>query len=556
MGFVGFQNAATRLRWLLIAIVALAALPVFGLYLLRLNASGDVAIAEARELAVELAQRGADSHNNQVASARSLLETVASLPEVRRGGLGCDSTLAHIHKNAQWTSSIFLLDASGRGVCASKTGFKSTDFSDRGYYKDAVATRKFVLSEPIIGRVSRIPVVAMSVPLIGQNGEIGGVLVVGIELSWIQTLSDLARTKHDGAVLAINRDGALISRHQHKVRVGGVVEEPTAARDTLRRLAESRDPIVLIEDGEVSRIFGIARTRDDKLTIAVGFDRAAVLEPIRQRFWTDLYWLLAVAFGSALLALTIAEFSLLRGVRKLNNAALRLKAGKMGVRVELPQHVATELHELAASFNSMIAEFERLAYLDRLTGLPNRRYLERQLLRGERDADGLPKPEALLAIDLDGFKPVNDVHGHAMGDRVLAAVARRIAGVVDGRATVARLGGDEFVAVMQLNPHRELREQGRQLGEEIRKALHSPIEIDGITFPVGASVGLAIVPEDAETLAGALVAADAALYEAKRLGRNRVIDHAPPLAADGDEAQMLEGYWTSLDLIGHRNYNS
>lgn len=556
MRFVGFQNTATRLRWLLITIVALAALPVFGLYLLRLNASSDAALIEARELAVSLASRGAETQDNLIASAQTLVETISLLPEVRNRGAGCDSILARLNEHTAWASSIFLLDRGGRGVCSSMAGARGVDFSDRQYFKDAVATRKSVVGEPIIGRVTRIPVVAVAFPMVEQNGGIGGVLVLGIELSWIRTISAVARTKHDGAVLAINHDGALISRHQRNAEIGGVVEAKNGTGQMLRRLANAPGPYILLEDGDVERIFGIARTKDGKLTIAVGFDRAAVLEPIRQRFWSDLFWLLTVALGSVLLALTIAEFSVLRGVRKLNNTALRLKAGKMGVRVQLAPHVATELHELAASFNSMIAEFERLAYLDRLTGLPNRRYLERQLLRGERDADGVPMPEALLAIDLDGFKPVNDIHGHAMGDRVLAAVARRIAGVVDGRATVARLGGDEFVAVMQLKPHGDLREQGRAFGEEIREALRSPFEIDGITFLVGASIGLAVVPEDAETLAGALVAADAALYEAKRLGRNRVIDQSPSLAASGDEATVLEGYWTSLELIGLDNYNS
>ncbi|MBS4084695.1 MAG: sensor domain-containing diguanylate cyclase, partial [Rhizobiales bacterium] len=279
--------------------------------------------------------------------------------------------------------------------------------------------------------------------------------------------------------------------------------------------------------------------------------------PIRERFWVDLMWLLLVALGSAGLALTIAELSLLQGVRTLMNTALRLKAGRMGTRVTLSPRVATELHELAASFNSMIAEFERLAYLDRLTGLPNRRFLERQMLtRGsERDKRGNLIPEALLVIDLDGFKPVNDIFGHAMGDKVLTAVARRIAAVASDRATVARLGGDEFVALIALPGAVDPRASARAFGDEIRCALHEPVEIDGNKFPVGASIGLALVPQDAETLAGALVIADAALYEAKRSGRNRVIDQAPSLVSEGEEDQdgLLEGHWTGLDLIGYGN---
>jgi diguanylate cyclase (GGDEF)-like protein len=416
-----------------------------------------------------------------------------------------------------------------------------------------VRTGEFAISEAIIGRISKRPVVGTGLPIKNAIGQFTGVLVVGVELSWIPSLADAAFERYRGSVLAINRDGGLISRYQrNSQRVS--VSETGASDETLRKLTRAESPVLEIEEDGVERIYGVAHVNDMQLTVAVSFEREAVLASIRQHFWVDLLWLLLVAAGSAGLALTVAEFSVLRGVRTLNNTALRLKAGRMGTRVNLSPRVATELHELAASFNSMIAEFERLAYLDRLTGLPNRRFLERQMLsRGtERDKRGNLIPEALLAIDLDGFKPVNDIFGHAMGDKVLTAVARRIAAVASDRATVARLGGDEFVALIALPGAIDPRASARAFGDEIRLALSEPVVIDGNKFPVGASVGVAVVPEDAETLAGALVIADAALYEAKRLGRNRVIDQAPSLASEGhaDHDGLLEGHWTGLDLIG------
>jgi diguanylate cyclase (GGDEF)-like protein len=238
-------------------------------------------------------------------------------------------------------------------------------------------------------------------------------------------------------------------------------------------------------------------------------------------------------------------------MRALKTAALRLKAGKMGLRVKLPAVVAAELHELAATYNAMTAEFERFAYLDRLTGLPNRRYLE--LYLSERNERGTLAPthhQAVLAIDLDGFKPVNDSHGHAVGDKVLAAIARRIASVLDERGILARVGGDEFVVIWPLGETDD-RNTARAFGEEIRTALERPIELDGVTFPVGCSIGIALVPDDAKSLAGALVVADAALYEAKRAGRNRVIDNAPPLAPEAiAQTEARRPHWLSLRLSG------
>lgn len=553
----GFQRGPARLRWLLIAIVALAALPVFALYLARLNASSEQALQQAREFAASLAQSAANQQHNILLNARGLSEAIKHIPAITHRS-DCDGLLSSINDKASWASSIFLLDKSGVGICGSRQPARGMNFADRDYFKEAMRTGMFTVSAAIIGRVSKQPVVAMATPIRSATGEITNIVVVGVEINWLPSVANAAQQRYQGLVLVMNRDRGLVSRYVRNSGVTSVVETGTSDA-TLQRLVTAAVPVLEFHDEGIDRIYGVAHVKDMQLTVAVSLDRNVVLGPIQQRFWIDLAWLLLVAAGSIGLALTVAEFSVLRGVRTLNATALRLKAGRMGTRVHLSPRVASELHDLAASFNSMIAEFERLAYLDRLTGLPNRRYLERQMLtRGtERDKRGNLIPEALLAIDLDGFKPVNDVFGHAMGDKVLAAVARRIAAVASDRAMVARLGGDEFVALIALPGAADPRASARAFGDEIRNALREPVDIEGNLLPVGASIGVAVVPEDAETLAGALAIADAALYEAKRTGRNRVVDQAPSLVSDGmpDNDDLLEGHWTGLDLIGYGRNN-
>ena len=178
----------------------------------------------------------------------------------------------------------------------------------------------------------------------------------------------------------------------------------------------------------------------------------------------------------------------------------------------------------------MAGNLEGWAYRDGLPAPPNRRYLERMLNSHQWPVEH--ERQAVLAIDLDSFKPVNDTYGHAMGDRVLAAAARGIAMTVDERGMLTRLGGDEFIAVIQLPPIGDHREFARSIAEEIRDAMEKVFVVDGISVDIGCSVGLALVPDDATSLAGAVVVADAALYEAKRAGRNRVIENAPQLASE------------------------
>ncbi len=159
------------------------------------------------------------------------------------------------------------------------------------------------------------------------------------------------------------------------------------------------------------------------------------------------------------------------------------------------------------------AELARLALFDPLTALPNRRYLEDNCsevidtgpIRGPRSHSGL------LFIDLDGFKLINDRHGHKAGDAVLKIVGERICSQVRSGDTVARWGGDELVVVV---PESNFDDLG-QLSQRLRQVVEQPIEFDGLALQVGASIGWALPPEDGGSLRELLKVADQRMYEQK-----------------------------------------
>ena len=157
-----------------------------------------------------------------------------------------------------------------------------------------------------------------------------------------------------------------------------------------------------------------------------------------------------------------------------------------------------------------LALHRREALTDDLTGLPNRRALFRELevltAAGERSSRRL----ALLQLDLDGFKELNDTLGHAAGDDLLVAVSRRLEAVVPG--TLARLGGDEFAALVPEG------HDARKVADAIGDALHAPLDIDGVGVAINASVGIAHFPQDAQDARELARRADVAMYDAKRLG--------------------------------------
>jgi diguanylate cyclase (GGDEF)-like protein/PAS domain S-box-containing protein len=161
--------------------------------------------------------------------------------------------------------------------------------------------------------------------------------------------------------------------------------------------------------------------------------------------------------------------------------------------------------------------FTRLSLHDGLTGLPGRALYMDRLRQAIVQAERRGERVAVYFIDLDRFKDVNDVHGHEVGDVVLAMAAKRIAGCVRRSDTVARLGGDEFVAVTP-----GIGEPGNAaaIAAKMVSALAEPFEVRGAVCRLGGSVGVAFYPDDATRGGELLRLADAAMYAAKKAGRN------------------------------------
>jgi diguanylate cyclase (GGDEF)-like protein len=161
-------------------------------------------------------------------------------------------------------------------------------------------------------------------------------------------------------------------------------------------------------------------------------------------------------------------------------------------------------------------KLSRLARRDALTGLPNRLHLQRLLPRLLGRATRERSRVALLYIDLDHFKNINDSLGHGIGDRLLESVARRLRLSVAGHDLVVRMGGDEFVVVATALPGVSVIDA---IAVRVRKELSVPVEIDGMSLSVSPSIGISVFPDDGSTPEELLKHADIALYQAKDHGR-------------------------------------
>ena len=202
--------------------------------------------------------------------------------------------------------------------------------------------------------------------------------------------------------------------------------------------------------------------------------------------------------------------------------------------------------EVLSSRSEIIAERERaldaerrahtLAYHDPLTGLPNRRALADHVETLTTEPAGLDGV-ALLIVDLDHFKSINDVHGHPSGDAVLRSVASRLDDLVGQEARAFRLGGDEFAIVA---PIRGDRDSPRKMARRIVHGMAEPFRTGDLLHHIGASVGISVFPSDAHDRETLMRRADIALYRAKEAGRGQHRSFEPVMDADIKRRSALE----------------
>ena len=165
---------------------------------------------------------------------------------------------------------------------------------------------------------------------------------------------------------------------------------------------------------------------------------------------------------------------------------------------------------------------QHLAHFDPLTGLPNRLVLEERLSEALEQARISATRVALVFVDLNGFKAINDHYGHAAGDRVLITTATRLKKILRSTDTVARIGGDEFVVILQGLPQgNSLQDEARSICQKIFVELSPPVTIGNDQRHIGTSLGVAVFPDHAPSMDRLIHIADLAMYEAKRSGNNQ-----------------------------------
>lgn len=466
---------------------------------------------------VMLARQVAAELDRELAGIESGLRVLATSGDLIGGDLVAFHARASDALASQIVQNYVLIDRQGRQVMNTRRP-PGTPLPATG--TPAVLARIFdegapALSDLFIGPVANEPLVALGVPVF-RDGEIAYALAMGMKPAVIAAIVERQKPPPDWTISVVDGTGEIVAATAFP---GGGRSHP-ALREAIAAAREGLLEVRANDGGIV--ITSFTRSSAWQWSVTVGVPKA-VLE--RRLFWV----VFRVGFGSIAalgLGLWLAAGIVRRvtaSVRDLNDAALALARGEP---VTLPKVQLAEAEAVSAALleaSRTMATVQRQAHHDPLTGLANRTLFEESFARQLALSERIGTPFAVLAIDLDEFKTVNDQHGHAAGDAVLRIAAERIVATVRASDVVARMGGDEF-SVLLADADRE---DAVQTAERLVTVLSQPYA--GVNAAVSASVGIAIYHAEGKP-ADLLDTADRALYRAKGAGKKRAVLGVEPPA--------------------------
>ena len=434
-------------------------------------------------------------------------------------------------------------------------GRRGASLEDRAYFREIMAGARQAISHPLVGRFVQRPAVILAVPLKDAQGLPGGMLVGTLLLSDPDLFSHLEKLKlgKTGYFNVVSPKDRLIVSATDRKRILSTIS-PKGVRPLLdRRFEEGFEDMGVSVNSRGLEVLTLSRAIPSAgWIVVVAIETREAFAPI-STLKREIY------FGAMLISLLVAVFLYLvlkRQLAPLADAAMAMQRMSEGVEplTTIPVKREDEIGQLVENFNRLVLErrgldedlrrevaerkmaddeIRNLAYHDALTRLPNRRLLFDRLQHAIAASSRSGRYCALLFIDLDNFKTLNDTLGHDAGDLLLQEVSRRLATCLREGDTAARLGGDEFVVLLEnLSENaQEAATQAETTGEKIHGALNQTYQLANHEYNGTPSIGVTLFTDHQDTVDELLKRADLAMYHAKSAGRNALRFFDPQMQA-------------------------
>ena len=499
----------------------------------------------------------------------------------------CSAYLARVREAYPQYTGIITVQPDGRLHCDSLQSGRDLQLADRAYFREALAEGQTLVLEPAFGRLTGNSVLQVVYPARNDAGALRFLLVASLNL---QNFAQEARRQQllgaPSEVLLLDHKGTVMAWSSD--REGVTPAGSQIADDPLFKLAQAHrngGHGQLPGTGSTPEVWAVAHSATAQaagLYVMLGMPREALAARSEKRLRQGLI----VLGGAALLLFTgvwaLAEWGVRRQVARITHMVSALGAGKLDSRIPAP-HPRGELGDLMAVLNRTGESLQqqhtaiqaldaslrqahqreiteravneqrllRMANFDHLTGLPNRVMFHERLPLAIARARRSGRPFALMFMDLDRFKNINDSLGHDIGDRLLVAVARAIAeclrdtdaigvpGDMAGIEGIFRLGGDEFTI---LTEELSSAESAHTVARRILDQLRQPFMIDEHELFVSASIGITVyAPHGATDPESLIKQADMAMYRAKDAGRDTYAFFDEQMHREANRRHQLEG---------------
>jgi diguanylate cyclase (GGDEF)-like protein len=464
---------------------------------------------------IEQARSVARTVDAEMTGVEAGLHALATSPSLQTGDLGAFYRQAVQVLESLGATNIYLVASDGSQLLNTLRPYGDplpAIYSPEGY-EQIFKRRQSLISDLAQGVLQRAPIVTIVVP-VRRNAQVAYALGATIDPGRLSRLL-ASQPLHPQAVAAIlDRKGHFISRNIELERWIGKPATPdlvAGVRQQIEGTVKTRtvDGVVVVG--------GFSRMVAGDWSVAIGLPKHVLTAEL----WSALGMLIvyaAIFLGISLYMAWTVSGRIMASIHALVRPALSLGRQQP---VDVPPLYLKELDKVGSALEEaamVLAQSRHDAHHDPLTGMPNRsllmQMLRQQLALNERNGGQL----ALLYLDLDGFKAVNDTHGHAMGDDLLRMVATRIAVCLRKADMAARLGGDEFAALL-INVDSE---GAAFVAEKLIESLSLPFPIAGEILSISTSIGIALAPANAScSVEDLLQQADEAMYRAKAAGKRR-----------------------------------
>ena len=410
-------------------------------------------------------------------------------------------------------------DADGN-VINSTRAFEKHNIADQSYFRQQLEFDQLASSQPWQDPYTKVWKLTFSHRIDTSTGTFAGIVFTSVEASYFVSGYEEVQLGQMGVLGILGTDGVFrVLRSGEQIASGERANYSQLVPDN-EELEELEVKLQHNSWDQVKRYTVASQLYEFPLAVVLGLSEKEQMQETTQL--KHLYLLRASAASVVLIVITIILLRL----------SLQLKQSR---REAMEEHIAHA------------KKVEHLAYHDGLTGLPNRSFFSQLLNYGIAEAKRYERRLALLFLDLDRFKIINDTLGHDVGDELLKEVARRLTEALRETDTVARLGGDEFVVLLpEMNEEKQL----SAVAKKILCAVGQPFHLAGQDLRVTVSIGISVFPLDGEDEQTLVKNADIAMYHAKEGGKNNFCFYSDELNADSLERLALE---SSLRLAVDRD---